>query len=179
PNGLEDRGNVVERLTHARERDVVMPGGRAGPPIGTQRQRRRAVPVKHLVDDLARAELPRKARLTRRAEWAANRAASLAGDADRGSSRLTCACRGAHEDRFDALSVMQLMHRLGSEAPVRVQDVGGDNRREMKTGIQGSPQADWKVGQVFETPRLGSVDAGQDLAGPIRGLAAGDEPRGA
>ena len=114
---------VVERLAHPHEDDVVGGAAVAGSPVGPQRVPRRPVPVQHLVDDLAGAQLAGEAGLPGGAEGTADRAPGLRGDADGGPLAHLAARRVAHQHRLDPLAVMELVHRLGGQAVVGGKDV--------------------------------------------------------
>ena len=169
---------VVERLAHPHEDDVVGRAAVAGPPRRPQRVPRRPVPVQHLVDDLAGAQLAGEARLAGGAEGAADRAPGLRGDADGGALPHLAARRIAHQHRLDALTVVQLVHRLGGQPVVSGQHVARLDGAEAEVGVERGPQRRRHIGQVGEAARVGAMRPGQDLRRPVRGLAAGVEPRG-
>ena len=176
-NRTEDTIRVVEGLSHAHEDDVVVPRGGAGTPVRAERQPRLAVPVQHLVDDLTRAQLASEASLTGGAEGATHGASGLRADADRRPVPSTPA-PVTHQDRLDPLAVRQLVHRLGSQAAIGLQGVAGADGREAERSIERPAERGGQIGQVIEARDAGAMSPSQDLAGPIRGLAAGDEPRG-
>jgi hypothetical protein len=70
------------------------------------------------------------------------------------------------------------MDRLGGQAGVCRDDMARGNAAERERSRQILAQGPWQIGQVLEARHLGSAEAEQQLAGPIRGLAAGLEPRG-
>ena len=93
-------------------------------------------------------------------------------------SDMAPARRVAHQDRFDALPVLQLVDRLGGHAAIGAQHVAVGDRAEAERLRQLRAQRRRQVGQVVEGRCLGPMRTGQHLRHPVRGLAAGGEPRG-
>ncbi len=134
--------------------------------------------MQHLVHDLSWGEMPTESSLTGCAERATNGASRLAGDADGDPLCGPAAPRISHQHRLDPLAVVQLMHRFGGEPSIRADDVAVLDAREAKCGCEVGPQRPGEIGQIRERAHVGPVDSGQDLACPVRRLAAGVEPRG-
>ena len=134
--------------------------------------------MQDLVDDLAGAQLAPEPRLAGRAERAVHGAAGLRADADRRPLVGPPARRVAHEHRLDPLAIAQLVDRLGGQAAIGTDDVAVGDRREPELGGDGRSQRRRQVRQVIERSGAGPMRALEHLSGPIRGLAAGVEPRG-
>ena len=81
-----------------------------------------APPEQRLVDDLGGIQVTPEAQLARGTERAADRAAGLGRDAQRGTLSPTAARGIAHEHRFDGPPVIQAMERLLGQAAVRTPD---------------------------------------------------------
>ena len=169
---------VVQWLAHPHEHDVIRPAPPARPPVRAQGVPGRAMPVQHLVDDLPRRELAGEPRLPGGAERAVHGASGLRRDADGRALSHPSPRRVAHEDRFHPLPVVQLVNRLGREPGICGEDVARLDGAEPKRGGQGGAHGDREIGQRLEAADVAAMHAGQDLVDPVRGLAAGGEPRG-
>ncbi len=173
-NGLEDPVEVEQRLAHAHEDDV---GQVAAAP------RQAPGGMANLIDDLGRFQVAAEAQLSGGAERAADRAAGLAGDAQRVSlavkrpSRPGIATRRiVHQHRFDERAVEQEVERLLSVTAVGDLDFVLDDRVDAERLVDPSLQ---RGGQRLQLAGSGGVLAPHgiaDLLGPECRLAFGLQP---
>jgi len=81
-----------------------------GEPLAVRRQPARG--IEGLVEDLVRLQIAAELSLAGRAERAADRAADLGGDAERGAPRV------AHRHRLDRVSTVEPVEQLRGQAPI-------------------------------------------------------------
>ena len=160
---------VEQGLTHAHEHDV-------GEPLpGRDQPARRET---YLVDDLGHPEVAPEAELAGRAEWAADRAAGLARDAQRVPFARTGPRRIMHQDRLDEGAIGEPMERLLGQAAVRLAHLGIGDGVEAERSIEGLAQWGRKRPDVGRAPRIAAPNRVADLARSVGRLPACGEPGG-
>ena len=173
-HGVQDAVQVEEWLAHAHEDDVGDVAAVRGQAAGR---------VADLIYDLGCLEIPPETQLSRGAERTPDRAAGLAGNAQRvplpmgGPARSREAARRVvHEHRFDERTVLQEVECLLGEAAVGDLDLVLRDRVDAKGLVDARPERGRQRSQILRGSGVLAPHGVADLPGPIRRLALGSEP---
>ena len=165
--GGQDPIGVQQRLAHAHEHDVRDP---------TALSRQVTAPEATLVHDLGDLQVTPEAQLARGAERAADRAAGLAGDAQRGALAAGTPRRVAHQHRLDGAAVIQAVERLLRQTAVRLAHGRLHERIEPERGGKLRADRARQRMQILVRGRATRPDVVCELAGAVGRLAVVGEP---